>query len=591
MAGAERITETFVTSARVIGAVGPKGKTTNEITPIIPEFTIHRTDGHKNGPLFINFPGSPITGETSVLTTARAKNASHRVITLRNFTDPKRSGERMDAVEETEGFALAGESSLTLSRDFPLDPNQENYFSQERILERLRRSTFLPRIPKNLSGNSLPAIFIRQVINQANDDAYWDNDGAELATAFDNMSYGRIGKEYKTKEPANFFDSRISEAYQIIQGLITDKLPEERRTMGALTRAALIASPSELVRYALTAMPRLQYETLRTLNVAEMLAISDKEKQGLKPLISRFNREINNQLYEPDQDHGATQVKPVYAIFHKETGKRLWDSRTDKKLTQAEYEHYHEVGIARELRWNVNSVPIVGEVFTDPRFKDEGATVEKMIRDAESRERLVGDDYVEPTGVTDLGGIMHVLLDETDVNGAKINRFIADHVKLAKATFGDEVVVRVRDSKSSGDGKSVDHRFRRVDILIPKRDGSNKKHKIEMIFVTLQDYLKNEYLVGTPHPSTGILNGPAHRIYEKIRRTAAARRMLPKSVFGDVDIDWNEITKKEVDIAAAALANEDQIPFEKLIDEGYAPPTPAAEMVIATFPDHETAKV
>lgn len=542
---------------------------------IIPEYTIHRTDGKAKGPVFIHFPTSAIPGETAFLTTGRAKNAAHHTIEHPLFTNPKRSGERLDAVQETERFALDSESTLTLKRDFPLEPTQENYFSQDRILERLRRSTFLPAIPENLEGRSIASRYIREVLVHGNDDTYWDREGASLASQFDRMAFRRIHSEYDTSEPETFFDDRITESYQITQDLITDKIPEARRTWAVLTRAALASSPSEVVRYALAGHQRLQFETLRTLNVAEMLSISDKERRGLKPLVDRFYREISTNLFVPNQDQEAPREVPIYAIFDKVTGKPLWDSRTDSVLTLGEYAHYREVGILKEIQWNVQSVPITGDVFTDQHFKDKEATVEKMIRDAEERERQVNDDYVEPTGVTDLGGIMHVLMDETDSDGEKMNRFISSHIELARATFGEEVEIRIRDSKSSGVGKSDKHRFRRIDILVPK-EGGKKKHKLEIIFVTLRDYLRNEYQVGTPDPQTGILNGPAHGIYEKIRRAAAARRMLPQNKFGVQD--WNKIISEEVELEAAALAKEDQIPFDILMSKGFAP-SPFAELI------------
>jgi len=589
-------------------ADGDVSSAASEISFITPQFQIHRTDGETDGPVFISVPASrlralhslgqldnpPVSrqqGETSFLITPRARHAATHVITHPIFIDPERSGERLDEVEKVEIFATAGNSTLTLDRDFPLEPTHENYFSREKILERLRRSTFFPAIPEDLTGRTVAARFIREVLEHGRDDVYWDGQGAALARRFDKMAFRTIRNEYGTREPEGFFDNRTTEAYQIIQELIRDKIPEARRTSGVLTRAALISSPSELVRYALTARPRLQYEALRMLNVAEMLAKSDQEREGLKPLVARFFREITNRIFDPEEDHGRTQIEPIYAIFNKETGEPLWDSKTDSILTRGEFSHYQEIGIVRRINWNINTAPIIGGVYTDPRFKDRDATYEKMIREAEHRQRLVDDNFVEPTGVTDLGGIMHVLLDETVINGSKINQFIRAHMDLAREVFGDEVEVRMRDSKTGGAGKSKEHRFRRIDILVPQQ-GNGKKHKIEIILVPLQEYLKNEYQVGVPNERTGILNGPAHRIYEKIRRTQAAIRMLPESLFGK--IDWNKITRDEVELAAAALAKEDQIPFGLLESAGYVedvPPSPFAEPIALRLENPETSEV
>jgi hypothetical protein len=532
---------------------------------INPRYKIHRTDGLKHGPVFIDLPTSRVMGESPFLSTPRGRNAARRAVETPAFTDPKLSGARLVEVEKVERFARVGESDITLSRDFPLQPDSESYLSRENILGRLRRSTFLTTLPEGNTGRSVAARFIRAVAEHSKEDTYWDNEGKKLSEQFNRASYQRITNEYGNREPEDFFSTRMGDASRIIGELITNKLPSERRTWGLLTETPLISSPAKLVRLALSAdtEERLQYEVLRTLNVAELLAKNGRHTKGLKPFLDDFQSTIDNKIFDHGHKTGETEQETLYAIFDKETGEPMWDSRTDSALTPDEYAHYQKTGVLKKLGWNVRHAVGIGKVFSDPRLKSKDATIEKMIRDAEYRARMIGDDFIEPAGVTDLGGIMHVLMDETALDGSKINRFIDMHKTLAKEKFGDGVKIEIADVKNGSMGQSDQHKFRRINILVPKEPESNDYYKIEMIFYPLNEYLRSEYRVGEIDPKTGIRKGQAHKLYEDIRSSEATGRMLPVTIF-EPPVDINEVTRREIEKDVAMLQQEDQIPFGDL---------------------------
>src|SRR5690606_16719588 len=136
----------------------------------------------------------------------------------------------------------------------------------------------------------------------------------------------------------------------------------------------------------------------------------------------------------------------------------------------------------------------------------------------------------------DLGGIMQVLLDETSLDGATMRKFIDRHKKIATETFGPETEFVERNETNRDNGQSKEHQFRRVDIIVTR---NGRKYKIEMLFVPLKSYLINEYQYGASDPETG-RKGPAHPVYEELRRKIVFETLFPTEHFGNNQ--WGDLT-------------------------------------------------
>lgn len=304
---------------------------------------------------------------------------------------------------------------------------------------------------------------------------------------------------------------------------------------------------------------------IRTLNVAELLAQNDRHSQGLRRIIGEFQAAIDDEIFDHGQLIGQQEKRHIYTFLDKETGELIWNSYSDPILTQQQLAELSERAVLKELNWEVRDAEGTGLVYTHPRTKGLGEIVDKMIRDAQRREMTVGDNFVDPSCITDLGGIKHVLLDENSLDGETMNKFIERHRQLAIETFGPDTLVLERNETNGDIGQSTEHEFRRIDIIVTR---NGKKYQIEMLFETLPLYLKNMFKFGSVDPRTGYRDGPAHPIYEITRKKDTARTFYPDSVFGEIDgeqveIDWDSDIATGCENAVEKILSESTIPVEE----------------------------
>ncbi len=442
---------------------------------------------------------------------------------------------RIKLINNMDRQASAPPPNLTL-RDF--EPNAN-------VLDRLQRSTFFPvdyPVFRDLTREA----------RVAHDREYWSRgEGKKLIDAFDHQALETIGRNYDQPNQdtaLTYFEKRIEEANSVISKLPRLVRPGSQDEIELINTTSFLYSPGQMVRLALSSDvdPQLQFEVLRTLNVAELLAQNDRHSKGLRRIVGEFQGAIDDEIFDHGRSIGQSERIEIYTFLDKNTGEPLWISYSDQALTPKQLRELSDVAVLKKLNWAVREAAGTGLVSTKPRTKSLGAIVDKLIREAQRREQLLGDNYVDPSCITDLGGIKHVLLDETDLKGETMNSFINRHRELAIKTFGPETEFIEGDDTSGYLGQSEEFGFRRLYIIVSR---GGHKYQLEMLFEPLPLYLTNMFKFGNIDEDTGYRNGPAHPIYEEIRKVDAAKLLYPEEVFGDKE--WNKATvsgcKRKVD--------------------------------------------
>jgi hypothetical protein len=501
----------------------------------------------------------------STLTSERARTAFHSAAQMRLDSGEdlmskkfgKFAAKQWTALEKVDKFAAKNESQIRLT-DFDAPTSIDD------VKGRLSRSTFLPVEDKRFEDLLEKA--------QTADRDYWRSpEGERLAADVNLLSYQRIQKEYNLSSieaAEDFFNDRMNDANEAINDLVSKKLPNQKRTMALLNETTLVSSPAKLAVYTMSpahTTKRLQYEVLRSLTIAELAAGVKKKERATKSHVDEFNTLITDTVFDHGNKIGEGENTAVYAFYSEKTGEPLWISHLDGPLSQDKIDEYSKTAVLKEstlFARDANST--IGDVLTDPRTKNTGSTLTKMVREAEGRKKYTGDDFVESNGLSDLGGIMNIVMSAQTNEDERVKDLIELHRKLAEGHPQVENITS-KDEKSGSTGQSDSHSFRR--LLIHMKDGTY----VEEIFVSLRNYLQNEHQYGNIDPKTGevALNGPAHFLYEQTRWEPVARRLFPSEIYppDKHKLNWDVALQSSVNRAIKEIKNDNPVPVEDLPQE------------------------
>lgn len=475
---------------------------------------------------------------------------------LKPTQDPNVIAERDKYIFRMSDYATMPTPNIKL-KDF--SPNRNP-------LARLIESTLMPADSPQ---------FIRLVthaINPSTTRDFWharDGEGRKLIEDFDQVAFEAISDTYGLANAAtarDLYRERITEANRVLATFPNEIDPLNSAKQGLINETDMrLFSPGYLVFLALTpnhAVPRLQYEALRTFTAAELLFQNDRFAKNVGPLVGDLQAAIGDTLFDHGQRIGETHDKDIYAFFDIETGGLLWNSQTGGRITREQLEGYQGTAMLKKFDWDVRDSKEAGPIKTEARTKGLRSIFEKIAREALKRSKLVDDSYMDPSSITDLGGIKQVVLKATSVDGKDMDLFIERHKEAALMIFGPDVEFVEQNETSGENAGSKERGFRRVNVITTIE---GKRYQIELLFETLESYLNGEYKYGKIDKITGLRGSLAHPLYEIVRKIRAAKLFFPEEHYGEFNWDLAAVNASEKEVQN--IQSRDRVPFSALPQE------------------------
>lgn len=459
------------------------------------------------------------------------------------------SERQMDALCEVEHDALRSDSKLRLS---DLQPAASAIEMEDRL--------------SRMSIISINNPAYNKLITQARiqPKAYWESgDGAAVLEEADKEIYKRIEQVYDVKDGEMYFHLSMKEVHTIIKRLLRNRLEEYATTIGPINEEIFAVGPSKLVQMALspTSAPDLQTDSMRALVLGELTARIDYRSRGVARNVAKLQGLLDLDVFNNGQLVGEGDIHEFYGFFDKRTNDLLWISDIHEKLTQQQYAelitHAHLKKLAYRMR---DAGEGVGPVMTDPRTKE--SAVEKVIRDADKRDEMTGDDFLEPSDINDLVGIMFVTKYQTalamrdKVESVLINRMgLEANAIVRRDKNGDNIVEPEKSRKV---------RYYRTEAKFPngmRSDGNLiDTAPIEIICMSMEDYMNYNFQIAEfDARKNRFIQGQAHQVFEASRAGRVERRIFPHK-----PINYDVVTAKAVTRAKKYLRQFGRVSIEHL---------------------------
>lgn len=447
---------------------------------------------------------------------SRVLNAIHYAIdnpqerfTKKGKEYPIISNSQHEAIGLVEGFAAENRSQLRL-RD--LLPPQDG----EDVTERLERMKIMP------VGTEAYAKVVGLAKTQPKE--YWITDEAKkMLSDLNGEIYTQIEQHYNVHDGKLYFKSRMAEVQKMIRDIIERRLSDAENTLSPINEETFAVGPAHLIQMSVSphSFDKLQAECLRSLVLLELSSEIEHRARGVDEVVRDLQMHLDTGIFNHGQKVGEGKEDVMYGFFDNKTNTPVWLSDISEPLTSQTYSEVAARAHLKKIITTMRDAGEFGEVLTNPRNKASAS--EKAIRKADTRKKLVGDDFLEPSELTDLVGIMLV-------SKRGKSRELIEHVRqvlIDNMRFREEdIKTRNKDGTSNvTPEKSEDVRYERLDATLPPHlrpwEGSAP---IEIMAFNMDDYIRYSFETGTEEDN---YHGQAHDLYEVNRDSKVITHLFP----------------------------------------------------------------
>lgn len=197
----------------------------------------------------------------------------------------------------------------------------------------------------------------------------------------------------------------------------------------------------------------------------------------------------------------------------------------------------------KRVHFNTRSVKGFGRVYTSPRKKGDSNVLGKAIADASAGDRVIKVDAAE-----DRLGIMYVTI-EKDADPRKLADLVITRIESGPRQVAEVVE---DDLVNQQRGQSQEFKFDARRIVRFKRSAV----PLEMVFLSLENYLNSEYEVGKRDSQTGLYMGRAHELYELRRGLRIAPVLFPQEIY---PVDFKSAFRKMSIMKAEELKRRNRV--------------------------------
>lgn len=387
----------------------------------------------------------------------------------------------------------------------------------------------------------------------------------------------------------SYYDNEFRDDYQNAQQVaneaiieIITKLGLPRDIYGLRDGVTAVAdSPGVSMRKILLPPEKINPIYRHQLFIQQLMTVAALEldmslkKKKMNNELSDFVAWAEEELFSgmPDSRLGDTQSVAVYSLHKPNTN---WAGEHNIRVNQPFARNEVWDNTMKKKDMETRKCVIDGEQFTlffDTRIKRSSVALIKAIAKADRRSvkrdkrintlirkemhsvRRGDNEYESKKHTATLNAInspidkdpaqnakrrreesdeIFILDDVVDIIGTKIvvvegdkKRFVELFEGKLKGKYGEENVV---DDSTTGKERGQSSRNSFTRKVLANGAGT------EMIIYSLQEYINSENDIGVIDKNS-LPNGASHRIYELLRMAAVAKRLFPKEIYPNLDID------------------------------------------------------
>lgn len=172
----------------------------------------------------------------------------------------------------------------------------------------------------------------------------------------------------------------------------------------------------------------------------------------------------------------------------------------------------------KRIPFNVRPSKDFGRVYSSHRKKRDNNVIYKAIADAVSEDGVIKVDDVQ-----DRLGIMFVTIEQ-NVDPRDLAEQVVSTIKN-----GPKPVKKVLPEPEADKNRGQSSGFRFDDRRIVLFEDSSVP--MELVFLSLKNFLNSEYEVGSPDPETGLYKGQGHKLFEIRRGLIVGKVLFPEDIY------------------------------------------------------------